>query len=80
MVYEWGMSSYGMVRVDRDRVLETDDEARLAVRTLLENAIVQAREVLSQNALLFKAVRELLVERETLSAEDLEGIRSSLDA
>jgi cell division protease FtsH len=78
MVYEWGMSSYGMVRVDRDRFNETDDEARSAVRELLENAIEQAREVLSDNAALFRAVREQLAEKETLSAEDLAAIKDGL--
>ena len=78
MVFEWGMSSYGMVRVDRDRFMDTDDKARAAVRELLENAIEQAREVLSQNAALFRAVREQLAEKETLSAEDLSAIRAGV--
>lgn len=78
MVFDWGMSPYGLVKVERDRRIESDDAAARAVRALLEEAIEEARRVLNENKELLEAVAEALLESETLSREDLEGIRKGL--
>jgi cell division protease FtsH len=75
MVFEWGMSEYGMVRVEKDRLLERDDAAHRAVRELLEDAIQEARSVLECNHDVLKAVAEALLENETLGREDLDALK-----
>jgi cell division protease FtsH len=78
MVFEWGMSEYGLVRVDRDRVLERDDAARRAVRELLENAIQEARSVLEKNHDILTAIAEALLEHETLGRDELDELKASV--
>lgn len=78
MVFDWGMSEYGLVKVERDRRLESDDEAGKYVRELLDGAITDAREVLRENRALLEAVAEALLEQETLSREDLQRIKESV--
>jgi cell division protease FtsH len=75
MVFEWGMSEYGMVRVDKDRIIERDDAAHRAVRELLEDAIQEARSVLHENHDVLKAVAEALLENETLGREELDELK-----
>jgi cell division protease FtsH len=78
MVFEWGMSEYGLVRVEKDRLLERDDTAHRAVRELLEDAIQEARRVLFENHDILKAVAEALLENETLGRDELDEIKSSV--
>ena len=58
----------------RDVADETEREIDLAVRTLVEDALARATEVLTKDRPALEEGARLLTERETLSAEDLPGI------
>lgn len=76
MVTEWGMSkNIGMVSYQLDGFRATSEstlkEVEDEIKEIIQNAYDKAKNILIENKILFEALTKELLEKETLSAEDI---------
>jgi len=79
MVCDWGMSGT-LAHVKRDRLMGEDaHEIRERVEALLQEAMTEARRLVSEKREVLDAIAEALIERETLDRDELAAIIASGD-
>jgi cell division protease FtsH len=77
MVCDWGMSGT-LAHVKRDRLMGEDaQEIRDRVETLLQEAMTEARRLVTEKRETLDVIAEALIERETLDRDELAELISS---
>ncbi|ETX13547.1 hypothetical protein OCH239_09720 [Roseivivax halodurans JCM 10272] len=74
MVTEWGMGSYGFLKVEARPDADFPSAVRQEIRDLSAAAMTRALELLSRERSAFTAIAEALLARDTLTGEEIRGL------